>query len=400
MFIKKLKVGIAVLVVLAGAVAVGGGFLFQRQASSVAAEAPRAAADDYQPKAAPRLAVTVRRPLKREAAPFEDFTGRLEAAQIAVVRCRVTGYLKKVHVTEGADVKKGQLLFEIDDAPYKATAARADAALVVAQAQLKVEQARLERVQKLFNLGAVKPEEVDVARATVDATKAAVELARLDATSARASLTATRVLAPVDGRLGRPLVGPGNLVGGEKNATLLARIRVLDPIAVRFDMDERSFLSYERLRREGDLKGIGGGFRVALANDKGFPHAGMLKSFAGEVDPKTGTIAVGGVLPNSKKALLPGMFVRVRLAFGKAQPVLVVPEEAVCADGGKKFLFVVDAQDIVRRRAVKVGQAHDDGRIITEGLGPDDWVVVRGVQRLRPGQRVEPRREPPLPRGR
>jgi RND family efflux transporter MFP subunit len=382
MFLKKLKVGVAVVLALAGVLLAGGGLAWQHQAGGAeAATGPEPAKE----KAA---AVTVRRPERREVAPYEVFTGRLVEAQAVALRPQVSGVLKKVHLKLGADVKKGDLLYEIDPAPYQAALDVAEANVKAADEQFKEASAQMDRLLDMVRQAIMPKESLDRARAAVTAAKETLGARRAAAARARLELQATRGLSPVDGRIAERNASVGEVVGGA-DAAPLARIIVLDSVVVRFDMDERNYLRYQRLLRAGEIKGTGHPLRVALADEKDFPHEGTLSSFATSVNPETGTIHGHGRLPNPKKLFLPGMFARVRVPFGKPRPVLEVPDEAVLADGGKRYLLVVGPGNVVERRAVKLGQSNGDLRVIAEGLRPDDWVVVGGVQQVRVGDRIE-----------
>ncbi len=390
MFLRKLLAGALVLTALAGAF-VGGRLLVPVPAGAAAqAEPPEEKAP------AKPAAVTVSRPVKRMRAPFQDFLGRLEAGQVVLVRAQVSGPLLKVCFKDGAEVKKGDLLFEIDPRPLKAEVDQAEANLAVARAKIDLARADLRNAQKLAEQKVVSREEVEsrvikvsLAESEYKAAQARLELARL-------TLDQTQVRAPMDGTIGRHLVDPGNLVTGSgPGATLLATLSSLDPIGVVFDMAERSFLTYGQLVREGQVKGEGGPLRVGLFGEEGIPHEGTLVSFDDRADPQTGTIRARGILPNPGRRMLPGMSARVRIPFGKPRRVLEVPEAAVGSDQGKHFVWVVNERNVVDRREVKVGPVDGQMRIIEAGLGADDGVVIRGMAGLKAGDKVEPRRAKP-----
>jgi RND family efflux transporter MFP subunit len=341
-------------------------------------------------------AVVVGQPVQRVVTDFEEFTGRLEAAASVDLRARVSGYLLKVHFRAGAEVKEGDVLFEIDPRPYQAEVDRAQAQVAQAEARLRIADADLKRAEALLKVpGALSREEYDKAVAEREAARAAVGAVRAGLDLARLNLSFCQVKAPISGRISRPFVDPGNLVKADD--TLLAQIVVTDPMHVVFDMDERSVL---RLRRQvQEANPLDGGprlpLRVGLANEKGFPHEGVVDSVGLKLDPERGTLAVRGVLANPKGLLMPGLFVRVRLPLGKPHPALLVPEKAVGTDQGRKFLYVVDEQNRVVLRAVRTGALHDGLRVIEEGLKPEEWVVVGGLERVRPGLVVAPQRQPP-----
>jgi RND family efflux transporter MFP subunit len=327
------------------------------------------------------------KPLQRELAPFEDFAGRLEAVRTVEVRAQVGGRVQEVAVKNGQDVTKGQLLFEFDSTQARANLARAEAALDVAEARRKLSATDLERVRRLVANNAVTREEFDKATAAAAVDAAAHKIAKLDMERARRDLDATRIWAPVDGRVGRLQVTPGNQVaGGDGQLTLLATITALDPIHVAFDMDERSFLRYQRLLREGQVKGVGSPLSMSLADEEGFSHQGKLVSFDDQFNSKTGTIRVHGVFRNTDRQLLPGMFARVRMPFGKPRRMLEVPESAFLTNKGKPIVIegqylvrVLNDKNDVEGRLVTVGQRDGNMRVITAGLAPEDTVFSQGL---------------------
>jgi multidrug efflux system membrane fusion protein len=201
-------------------------------------------------------------------------------------------------------------------------------------------------------------------------------------------------MAPMDGRVGRPLVESGTLVfRGQDRATLLTTVTSLDPISLTFDMDERSFVNYQRLLREKQVKGTGSALRMRLTDDNGFPHEGTLDGFEDRVNTQTGMIRVRGIFPNPDQRLLPGMAAGVRMTLGPPRAVLEIPEEAILSDQGQKYVLVVGKGNIAQRRDVTPGQADDGMRIIDKGLGAEDWVVIAGLAKLRPGDKVETRKK-------
>jgi RND family efflux transporter MFP subunit len=388
MLVRKVLVGATVLTLFVGVFVGGAGLLRPNPAGVAAQAAPPGVPEGKAPMPA---VVAVTHPVERMRTPFEDFTGRLEPGQVVEVRPQVSGVLLKVHFKDGEAVKKGDLLFEIDPRAFQAEVDQAEANVAVAAARRKQAGADLDRARKLPP-GAVGPQELDmlataaaVAEAQYKQAQAALDLARL-------TLERTRLTAPIDGTIGRRRLDPGNLVSGGTAATLLATILVLNPLGVSFDMDERSCLRYRNLVRDGQVKAEGAPLYVGVADEDGFPHEGTLASFAGKVDPDTGAVQVRGIVPNPGRRLMPGLFARVRVPFGKPRRVLEVPEEAVGSDQGKRHVWVVNDRNVVDRREVKVGPVEEKMRVIEEGLGADDWVVTGGTVGLRAGDRVEPRR--------
>jgi RND family efflux transporter MFP subunit len=391
MFLRKLVTGALILTAFVSAF-VGGRLLVPAPAGVAAGAEPPEEKD--QP--AKPIAVTVTRPVERMRAPFLDFTGRLEAGQVVQIRAQVSGPLLKVVFKDGAEVKKGDLLFEIDPRPFQAEVDQAKANLVVTEVKRQQAVRKLQRVKQAAN--AVPQSELDGAAAAAEVADAEYKVAQAALDVARLTLDHTRVTAPMDGTMSRHLLDPGNLVTGGPGATHLATLSSQDPLGVSFDMDERSFLRYRQLVRDGQVKGEGGPLSVGLADEEGFPHEGTLASFDNQVSPASGIVPVRGTLPNPGRRLVPGLFARVRIPFGKPRRVLEVPEAALGSDQGKRFVWVVNDRNVVDRREVKVGPADDKMRVIEEGLGADDWVVIDGMAGLKAGDRVEPRRAKP-PRG-
>jgi multidrug efflux system membrane fusion protein len=331
--------------------------------------------------------VPVARPVVREVTDYEDFTGRTEAAQSVELRARVTGYLVKVLFQDGAEVKRGDLLFEIDPRPYQAE-------LEKAQALLAASEARLKRVRDLLDRKGVGPEERDKIAAELEEAQAGVRVARAGLELARLNLDFTKVTCPIDGRIGRRLLDPGNLVKADETA--LAKVVSEDPMCAYFDMDERTLLRIRGAVSGGRIKeplDRTVPVLVGLAGEEGHPHRGAIDFVNNQVNPATGTITVRAVLPNPRQRLLsPGMFVRIRLAVGGPYKALLVPDRVVLTDQGRKYVFVVDAEGKAQHRRVTVGRLQDDGlRLIAEGLRPEDRVAVGGLKGLRPGLTVQPK---------
>jgi RND family efflux transporter MFP subunit len=262
----------------------------------------------------PLLGATVQKGQPKQA--DEVFTGRLAAVEDVVLKPRVSGYLNKIHFKPGELVKKGELLFELDPRPYQTVLERAQAELRKAEASLKAAEASFKRAQTLHKNKAISGEDFEKVAGDLEVAKAVVVVARAQVDHDRLPLEFTRITSPINGRVGFALVTEGDLLNaGGPRPTPLASVRSVDPIYVFFDMDERTFL---RLRRAGLPKAGKAPLALGLADEKGFPHKGILDAIDNRVDPNTGTIRVRGVFPNPKGFLVPGMFARVRLTVGKA----------------------------------------------------------------------------------
>jgi multidrug efflux system membrane fusion protein len=405
MFLHKLKSGMLVLVALVGMLLVAGGLAVGLHAQAGPKDEPpgpgqvpkvQAAGKEEQAgdKPVPRVPhpVTVSRPARREAAPYQDYTGRLVARRAVEVRPTVGGIVVKICFKAGAEVKQGDVLFKLDPRAAQSALDKAEAELALAGAKKKQSDADVDRLLKRKE--ANPAEEIDKARARAAIAKAAVKPAMIERDRARLELDATKVRAPMSGQVSRSLVEPGALVfRGQDRATLLTTVASLDPIGLSFEMDEHGFLDYQRLLREKQVKGAGSPLRMGLAGESGFPHEGTLEAFEDHVSPQSGTVRVRGSFPNQGRLLLPGMFVRVRMTFGKPRAVLEVPEAAILTDQGKKYVLVVSKSNIAQRRAVTLGWADNGMRVIEKGLGADDWVVIAGLVGVKPGETVEPRKK-------
>ena len=412
MFFHKLKTGIFTLTAFVGIVLGGGGLAIglQRKAgpetdaagvpavsNPPAPQKEKEAAGNVPAKMAPT--VTVCLPTRRQSAPYQDYNGRLEARQAVDIYPAVGGFVVKVCVKAGTEVKKGDLLFELD--PRAALAARQKAEVELALAEAKKKQSD-DAMRALSSLppgqNVVNPQLAKLADQAPTA-EAAVKTARLELDRARLDFDATKVPSPMDGQVGRILVSPGSLVfRGPDRATRLTTVSRLDPLGLTFAMDERTFLSLRSLP-EKEVKGLGNKLQVRLAGEDGFPREARLDGFADRADPTTGTVTVHGTLPNPRRLLLPGMFATVRMVVGPPRAVLEVPESAIASLGpgtGGSGVFVVGKDNIAKLRQVTLGWLDSGMRVVESGLAADDWVVISpAADRCPDGKRVEPRKITP-----
>jgi RND family efflux transporter MFP subunit len=349
---------------------------------------------------APPPEVVVCLPVARAVTDYENFTGRIHAAATVELRARVTGYLEKALFKDGAQVKQGDLLFQIDPRPYQADLNLAYANLKQAEGERALQEKAVARLKKLITAGAVAKEEYDQALAALDKARATIAAMQAAAERARLTLDSTRVAAPITGRISRCQVDPGNLITAD--TTLLATIVSQDPMYVYFDMDETTLLRLMRLSREAKAKPRADGQTpalLALPDEDGFPRQGIVNFVDNRVNADTGTIQARAVFPNADGMLVPGLFARIRLPLGAPRQALLVPEEAVLVDQGVKLVYVVDDQNKVVFRRVQVGAAHDALRVIEEGLKPNERVITSGGKRLKPGMTVKPKMvDPPVQR--
>jgi RND family efflux transporter MFP subunit len=302
-----------------------------------------------------------------------------------------------VHFTDGAIVKKGALLFVIDPRPYQAELNRAKAQLEQAIARFERTQKDFARAQQLVKSRAMSQEEVDTRAADQREAQEAVQAARAAVEAARLNVEFTQVKAPISGRISRHLVTEGNLInGGTAESTLLTRIVSLDPLYGYFDVDERTFLKYTRLWRNGTRPGsreVNIPVDLGLADETGFPHRGHLDFIDNRLDPNTGTMTGRAVIPNPDLTLTPGLFARIRLPGSSRYEALLLPDEAIGTDQTQRFAFVVNDQNTVEYRQVTLGPMIDGLRVVRDGIKPEEWVIVNGVQRVRTGAKVDPQQQ-------
>jgi RND family efflux transporter MFP subunit len=339
--------------------------------------------------------VTVSRPIQREVTDYAEFTARTSAVDSVEVRARVWGYLDKVNFKEGAMVKKGDVLFEIDPLTYKATLNQAQGNLETLEARVKRLSADLARARRMLANGAMSREDYDKvvgdrgeASASLAAAKASLDRAKLD-------LGYTKVIAPVSGRVSRYIVTVGNLIqaGDQAGGTLLTTIVSVDPMYAYFDVDEHTVQRVQRMIREGKAKSARDSevpVWLGLAKEDGYPHRGTIDFVDNQVNAKTGTLRLRGVFANKDQSLSPGFFARVRVPIGYPHQAILVSDRALDTDQGQKIVYVVDKDNKVVARPVRLGALHDGLREITSGLKSGERVIVKGLQQVRPGLTVEP----------
>ena len=344
--------------------------------------------------------VSVSLPIRRDITDYIDYTGRTEAVNAVDIRARVTGYLVKMPFKEGDELEKGNLLFEIDPRPYQAQLDQAEANVKLTQAQLKLAKANNARAQVIAKTpGAISKQDLDQYQAAEEEAAAQVTASQASLESYQLNRDFCEIESPIDGKVSRYYYTLGNLIS--QDATLLTTIVSLDPIYVYLDIDDRTVLSVRNRINKGTLKAIRNPEEIkilmGLQGEKGFPHEGHVNFINNTVDPFTGTITFRAVYDNPKpkvgvRLLSPGMFVRVRIPLGEPHEALLVNDRAVGTDQSLKYLYVVDREtNKVESRRVTLGTLQDDGmRAIDEGLKPDDWVVVSGMQQIRPRMVVSP----------
>jgi RND family efflux transporter MFP subunit len=340
-------------------------------------------------------AVTVAKPLAQDVNDYLDFSGNTVAVDSVTLVARVEGFLDKIHFVDGSTVKKGTLLFTIQQAQYQAELQQAIAQVAAQKASLWHARTEFARYTHLLAQDAATQTEVDHWKFETESAEAGLSSAQAQVIIAKLNLSYTEVRAPFDGRIGRHLVNPGNLVGGAGQQTALAQIDEINPLYVYFTINE------------GDLLNLIARFKTAgaapqplservvpcyfeLSNETGFPHQGRVDFASINVAPTTGTLQLRGIFPNDDGSVFPGLFARVRVPEPQARSALLVPGDAISFDQQGEYLLVVDSKHVVERRSVKAGFQVGSMLVINEGLQPDDWVIVAGLMQAIPGSEVSP----------
>jgi RND family efflux transporter MFP subunit len=339
--------------------------------------------------------VTVAPPVRQVVADYLEFTGNTQAINTVQLQARVQGFLEKVFFKDGDVVKKGQLLFLIQQNTYQAQLAQAEAQILQQKANYDHAVIETVRYTKLVQQKAAAQTDLDNWRFQRDAYKAAMLAAQAARDLARLNLEYTRVVAPFDGRIDRRLKDPGNLVGAGE-FTLLAEINQIDPIYVYFTINETELLKI--MGQPAAARGAGERLRtlyLGLANETGYPHQGYFDFAAISVTPTTGTQQLRGIFPNPDFKILPGLFARIKAPLvGSRKATLLVPDVAIGYDQQGPYVLVVDEKNVVQRRGVKIGAKEETLRVVEEGLSGDETVIISGLLRAIPGRPVTPVREP------
>jgi RND family efflux transporter MFP subunit len=337
--------------------------------------------------------VTVAPPVQRAVTHYLEATGNAAAVNTADLVARVNGFVETVNYQDGDLVKKGALLFTIEPEPYELKLKDAKASVESARATRTQTQAEYQRQADLMTTGTNTQARLDTATANRDTAIANLDQAEYNEKIAAINYGYTQVTAPFDGVVTARKVSVGAYVGGGASPTTLSTIVQISPIYVNFNISEQDVLAVRaEIRRRGltpdDLKKVP--VEIGLQNEQGYPHHGMLDYAAPTVDQSTGTLLARAIVANKERALLPGMFVRVRIPMSKQDDALLVPDVAIGTDQGGRYVLVVNKDNVVEQRIVTTGQLDGDLRVITKGLAAGDRVVVNGMLRAVPGQKVEP----------
>ncbi len=348
------------------------------------------------PPAFPPVGVNVAAVVKKSVTEWDEFSGRVEAIESVELRPRVAGYLAAVHFREGGEVRKGDLLFTIDDREYRAAAESARANVARADTRIELARTELARTEKLALVKAASTEELEqrqgeVKQAVADRNAAAAQLRQ-----AELSVEFTRITAPINGRIGRAEVRPGSLVS--PGTTLLATLVSADPVYVAFEGNERLYLKYQQFARDGSRpssRDVRNPVRVGLATEDGYPHQGEMVFVDNRLDPATGTIRARALLPNKDGVFTPGLFARVQLLGSGSRDALLIHERAILTDQDRQYVYIVGADNKAVRKDVKLGPQVEGLRIVNAGLAEGDLVVVNGTRKIFvPGQPLNPFKVP------
>ncbi len=332
----------------------------------------------------PPTAVSVAEVIVRDVTPWEEFSGRIEAKEIVQIRPRVGGVIEEIRYREGDIVKKGDLLFVIDQQPFRAELNRAEADLVHARSQSKLSRIESQRATDLLKKKLISQGEYDrdiatehQANANVRAAKATVQLARLN-------LGYTEIHSPVSGRTSRALVTKGNLISSDPTPDLLTTVVSIDPVYVIFDSDELTYLRYfgNSQQSAGQDRKAKRVVYVGLGNEDGFTREGYVDFIDNQVNPNTGTIRLRAVLDNKDHRLIPGLFARVKLLAATSEQMILINEQSILTDQDRKFVYVLGDENKAMRRNIMVGRNIEGLRVVTKGLKPGDKIIVYGIQKI------------------
>jgi membrane fusion protein, multidrug efflux system len=341
------------------------------------------------PVAAPLAEVTVAEVIHQPLREWQEFTGRLQAVNTVEVRARVSGYIDRVAFADGARVKKGDLLFQIDPRPFQAEVDRLVAERSRSVSDFELAKANHARAERLISAHAISREDYD--RLVAAETSAQGALGSIDASlrAARLNREFTEVRAPIDGHVSRAVITAGNLV---TTASILTTLVSDDPVYVYFDADEQTYLRFAKAQREARGTDDVSGVYIGLVDEDGYPHAGRLDFVDNQVDPTTGTIRARASLANPDGRYTPGLFARVRLVGGEDRDSVLIEDRAVGTDLSKQFVLALAGGNRIEYRLVELGPEINGLRVVKQGLAPGDIIVVNGLQHVRPGQTVTPTR--------
>ena len=335
--------------------------------------------------APPAPAVSAADVVVKSISQWDSFNGRIEAVESVQLRPRVSGYIDKVNYTDGQEVKKGEVLFTIDDRTYRAALEQAQANLARAKTQASLAQSEANRTDKLVNTNVVSREEWEQRRSAATQAQADIRAAQAAVDAAQLNLDFTKVTAPIDGRASRALITSGNLVTAGDTASVLTTLVSQKTVYVYFDVDESTNLHYQNLARSG--QGASSNHtalpvEIGLTGEEGYPHQGKVDFLDNQLTPSTGTIRMRALLDNAQRQFTPGLFARVRLPGSAEFKATLIDDKAVLTDQDRKYVYIVDKEGKAQRRDITPGRLADGLRIVRQGLNPGDKVIVEGLQKV------------------
>ncbi|MFL4365201.1 efflux RND transporter periplasmic adaptor subunit [Enterobacter asburiae] len=335
--------------------------------------------------APPAPAVSAADVVVKSISQWDSFNGRIEAVESVQLRPRVSGYIDKVNYTDGQEVKKGEVLFTIDDRTYRAALEQAQANLARAKTQASLAQSEANRTDKLVNTNVVSREEWEQRRSAATQAQADIRAAQAAVDAAQLNLDFTKVTAPIDGRASRAMITSGNLVTAGDTASVLTTLVSQKTVYVYFDVDESTYLHYQNLARSG--QGASSNHtalpvEIGLTGEEGYPHQGKVDFLDNQLSPGTGTIRMRALLDNAQRQFTPGLFARVRLPGSAEFKATLIDDKAVLTDQDRKYVYIVDKEGKAQRRDITPGRLADGLRIVRQGLNPGDKVIVEGLQKV------------------
>ncbi len=328
--------------------------------------------------------VTVAQVIVRPVQPSREFSGHIEAVNTVKLRPRVDGYIESIHFQEGDLVNKGELLFQIDPRPYQDDVTQLEAKLTQAKAQLNLDEDNAKRARKLIGKGVISRKQAQTLETKAKSSRALVQAAKAALNAARLRLGFTQVRSPINGRIGKALITPGNLVTSND---VLTTVVTTSPVYVNFNIDEHSYLN---LLHSGLLNAGKASIPVTmgLADEQGFPHTGRLDYVGNQLHDGTGTIELRAVFANKDGELTPGLYARIELPVGHAHSRVLIDDQAVGSSLNSRYVYVVGKNGKIQSRNVKLGPLLHGLRVVRKGLKPGDVIVVNGLQHVRPGMKV------------
>ncbi|WP_449545859.1 efflux RND transporter periplasmic adaptor subunit [Lelliottia amnigena] len=335
--------------------------------------------------APPAPAVSAADVVVKSISQWDSFNGRIEAVESVQLRPRVSGYIDKVNYTDGQEVKKGEVLFTIDDRTYRAALEQAQASLARAKAQASLAQSEANRTDKLINTHLVSREEWEQRRSAATQAQADIRAAQAAVDTAQLNLDFTKVTAPIDGRASRALITSGNLVTAGDSASVLTTLVSQKTVYVYFDVDESTYLHYQNLARSGQgasSNHMALPVEIGLTGEDGYPHQGKVDFLDNQLTPSTGTIRMRALLDNAQRQFTPGLFARVRLPGSAEFNATLIDDKAVLTDQDRKYVYIVDKEGKAQRRDITPGRLAAGLRIVQRGLNPGDKVIVDGLQKV------------------